>query len=112
MKYNTLIRYKMTAEYWDFTITGSDGVGNTQEFFFDSVIACNVVSAGDGRLFMHVNSPLRIGGRVNNIRDTAGQVYAGSLTGDVGYSYEITSVDPVVNVFGQRDSLRYTLIRL
>lgn len=113
MKVNSLQRYEHTADYYDFRLVANIGVGNTQEYFFDRTLTCRVYNDNSSRLFLYVpiEFPLRLQSRVSNLRDREGKLIVGAYQNDVGFSYDVANVDPVLNAFGYVDSLRYTLVR-
>lgn len=112
MKVNSLQRYEHAADLYDFRIT-QGGAGNLLEYYFDRTIDCRIFNDNSSRLFLYVPSefPLRLKMRVTNLRARDGKLIVGAHQNDLGFEYDIASVDPVLNVFGYVDALRYTLVR-
>jgi hypothetical protein len=111
MLVNSLQRNAYTADYYDFRVEQT-GAGNEVIFFYDSTIPCRIYNKGDGRVFLYVtDTVLRIGARITNVRDRNGELVVGAYQNELGWTYDITSVDPVVNALGYRDALRYNLTR-
>lgn len=113
MKVNSIQRYLHTADYYDFRTVNNDQVGGVSvEYFYDQPISCRIFTSNTGVLYAYSRVPLKINARLGNIRDSAGQLIVGSITLDQGFTYEIASVDPVMNAFGFSDALRYSLVKV
>lgn len=109
MQVNTFRNYNYTADLYHRT-EEVDFAGNiSYRHDLEGSIDCKVFYDNTGRLFLHYPTALQMGDRITNIRDSRGNLLVEAFENPLGFAYDIASVDPITNAWGDREAFRYTL---
>lgn len=100
MKFNTYNKFFLTAEYWKATVTVDAAGNSTTTLKFDRIVPCRIKPDSSGRTFLFTEETLAKGDHILSIKDSDGSLVDGK-------EYQITLIEPVLNVFGHREYLRY-----
>lgn len=101
MKLNTVTKFLLTADYWDFT-TAIDPTGNAvNTYFYDSTIDISLDEDPTAvRIVILSEEPIRRSALLKNLKDRDGKPVLGDA------QYKTTTIEPVLNVYGQRVGYR------
>lgn len=102
MRFNTFKKYPFTADLWDYTVTqDAGGIDIRTYFFVRSGQKLDIKTDMSTRLLvLFEDTDLRPGVRLKNLVDAKGQELF------VGGTYQLTTVEPIINMFGVRESYR------
>jgi hypothetical protein len=99
MKINTFKKYPFTADIYKVV---NEDVAGAPVYAFDKTIKCAVFFDNTGRMVIHYPQTLRIGNRIENVRDKGG-----ALVTVGNKNYYINDYEAIMNPFGYIDSVRY-----
>lgn len=101
MKLNTLMKFPLTAEYWDFTTTVDAGGNVINTYFYVRTIDLALDDDPTAvRIVILTEEPIRREALLKNLTDKDGQLVLDDA------EYKTTTIEPVLNVYGQRVGYR------
>ncbi len=104
MRTNAIRRNRYSADYWNF-IDKTVGDELVTEYFFVKNIRFIMGSNPGERTKIYSQYPLRVGSRIRGIVDAAGNDVAKE------YFFQVATINPVFNAFGQIDNYECSTVK-